>query len=102
MLARIIQNLISNGIKYGSGRLDFMLTADKTVCISVSNSISDQEIDTEKIFDKFYCAGRSRTVDGAGIGLYICKRFVEAMGGGVCASAGKGMLTITVSLGIGE
>ena len=100
MLTRVIQNLISNGIQYGSDRLDFTLTADETVHISVSNPISDNEIDTEKMFDKFYRASRSRTAGGAGIGLYICKQFVEAMDGGISASAGDGMLTITVTLGI--
>ena len=102
MLTRVIQNLISNGIKYGSDRLDFTLAADEAVHISVSNPISDHEIDTEKMFDKFYRASRSRTAGGAGIGLYICKQFVEAMGGGVSASVGDGMLTITVTLGIGD
>ena len=102
MLTRVIQNLISNGIKYGSDRLDFTLTADGAVYISVSNPISDNEIDTEKMFDKFYRASRSRTAGGAGIGLYICKQFVEAMGDGFSASAGEGMLTITVKLGIDD
>ena len=102
MLTRVLQNLISNGIKYGIDRLDFTLTADEVVHISVSNPISDNEIDTEKMFDKFYCASRSRTADGAGIGLYICKQFVEAMDGGVSASVGDGVLTITVTLGIDD
>ena len=100
MLTRVIQNLISNGIKYGSDRLDFTLTADETVHISVSNPISDNEIDTEKMFDKFYRASRSRTEGGAGIGLYICKQFIEAMNGSVSASVRDGVLTITVTLGI--
>lgn len=102
MLTRVVQNLISNGIKYGSDRLDFTLTADEAVHISVSNPISDNEIDTEKMFDKFYRASRSRTEGGAGIGLYICKQFVEAMNGSVSASVRDGVLTITVTLGIDD
>lgn len=100
MLTRVIQNLISNGIKYGSERLDFTLTADDAVYISVSNPISDNEIDTEKMFDKFYRASRARTAGGAGIGLYICKQFVEAMDGGVSASVEDDILTITVTLAL--
>ncbi len=102
MLTRVLQNLISNGIKYGIDRLDFTLTADEVVHISVSNPISDNEIDTEKMFDKFYCASRSRTADGAGIGLYICKQFVEAMDGSVSASVGDGILTISFTLSIDD
>ncbi len=100
MLTRVIQNLISNGIKYGSDWLDFTLTADEAVHISVSNPISDNEINTEKMFDKFYRASRPRTEGGAGIGLYICKQFIEAMNGGVSASIRDGVLTITVTLDI--
>ncbi|MDE7400382.1 MAG: hypothetical protein K2N06_12770, partial [Oscillospiraceae bacterium] len=66
------------------------------------NPISDNEIDTEKMFDKFYRASRSRTANGAGIGLYICKQFIEAMNGGVSASVRDGVLTITVTLGIDD
>ncbi|MCH5297932.1 MAG: HAMP domain-containing histidine kinase [Ruminococcus sp.] len=102
MLTRVIQNLISNGIKYGRDWLDFNLTADEAVHISISNPISDHEIDTEKMFDKFYRESRSRTAGGAGIGLYICKQFVEAMDGGISASVGDGMLIITITLGIGD
>lgn len=99
MLTRVIQNLISNGIRYGSGWLDFALIADEAVQLSISNPISDDKIDTEKMFDKFYRASRSRTAGGAGIGLYICKQFVEAMDGTVSASVVDGMLTLTVTLG---
>lgn len=98
MLARVIQNLISNGIQYGRDRLCFTLTADETVRISVSNPVLDHETDTERIFDKFYRVSRSRTADGAGIGLYICRRFAEAMDGSVSAVAADGILTITVTL----
>lgn len=102
MLTRAIQNLISNGIKYGSDRIDFILTADEAVHISISNPILDNEIDTEKMFDKFYRASRSRTADGAGIGLYLCKQFIEAMNGGVSASVKDGILTIKVTLGFDD
>lgn len=102
MLTRVLQNLISNGIKYGSDRIDFTFTVDEAIHISISNPIMDNEIDTEKMFDKFYRASKSRTAGGAGIGLYICKQFVEAMDGCVSASVRNGILTITVTLGIDD
>ncbi|MGH2507353.1 MAG: sensor histidine kinase, partial [Ktedonobacteraceae bacterium] len=39
--------------------------------------------DVEKIFEKFVRAPRSLTtsVRGTGLGLFICRRFIEAMGG---------------------
>ena len=98
MLTRVLQNLISNGIKYGSGSLDFVIHTDDTVNISVSNTVSEKQIDTEKMFNKFYRASSSRTANGAGIGLYICKEFMEAMGGNIFATLENDVLTITVSL----
>lgn len=98
MLARVLQNLISNGIKYGDGALDFILTSDYAVHISISNSVGNQEIDTERLFDKFYRANRARTADGAGIGLYICKQFVQAMEGSISASVHEGRLMISISV----
>jgi signal transduction histidine kinase len=41
------------------------------------------EEDQQKIFEKFVRASRSLTtpVRGSGLGLYICRRYIEAMGG---------------------
>jgi len=98
MLARVIQNLISNGIKYSYGNLDFSLISDDVVHLSVSNPVDEHEIDTDRLFDRFYRACRARTADGAGIGLYICKQFVQAMGGSISASVRNSRLTLSVSI----
>jgi signal transduction histidine kinase len=39
--------------------------------------------DQQKIFEKFVRASRSLTtpIRGSGLGLFICRRYVEAMGG---------------------
>lgn len=99
MLTRVIQNLISNGIKYSSDRLEISLEETKNaVKISLTNPISDYDIDVEKIFDKFYQSSKARTANGAGIGLYVCKQFITAMDGMIYASLENGLLTVTVTL----
>ena len=99
MLTRVIQNLISNGIKYSSDRLEISLEETKNaVKISLTNPISDYDIDVEKIFDKFYQSSKARTANGAGIGLYVCKQFVTAMDGMIYATLENGLLTVTVTL----
>ncbi len=99
LLARVVQNLISNGIKYSTGEMEFLITVNDCVTLAISNSVSEA-IDTEKIFDKFYRADDSRKGEGAGLGLYICKKLVEEMNGKIEARNGDGKLIITVEFGV--
>lgn len=95
LLARVVQNLISNGIKYSAGKMEFLITTDECVTLAISNSISEV-IDTKKIFDKFYRADASRNGEGAGLGLYICQKLVEEMNGKISASSEDESLTINI------
>lgn len=97
LLVRVVQNLISNGIKYSTGKMDFLITESERVALAISNSISEP-VDTEKIFDKFYRADVSRKGEGAGLGLYICRKLVEEMNGKISASNTNHKLTIKMEL----
>ena len=102
LLARVIKNLISNGIKYSSGKMEFVITEGERVTLAISNTISDA-VDTNKIFDKFYRADASRKGEGAGLGLYICRKFVEEMNGKISAGSENERLTINIEfLSLGE
>lgn len=98
MLTRIIQNLISNSIKYAVGKVEFAVYSADMIEISVSNHTTEKFIDTARIFDKFFQTSKSRTSGGAGIGLYICKQFAEAMGGSIEAIFKGEMLTFVLKL----
>lgn len=89
--------LTSNGIKYSTDNMEFSITQGDNVVLSISNSIS-QSIDVEKIFDKFYRADSTRNSDGMGLGLYICRKFVEEMEGSISAHSDGDRLTIKVEL----
>lgn len=99
LLERVISNLISNCIKHASGTIDFELHDANTdkVALTVSNYI-ENPVDTNKIFDRLYREDASRSADGSGLGLYICKRFIEDMGGEIFAECRDNMLIITVRL----
>lgn len=97
MLNRVIQNLISNGIKYTSGDLSFYISEENgRVIITVSNS-AGVPVDTIHMFDRFYTEDKSRS-RGSGIGLYICRQFVDAMGGSISAEMDGNCLSIKVIL----
>lgn len=98
-LVRVIQNLISNAVKYSNKRLDFYIENGnmETVTIKIQTD-SSEDVDTDKIFDRFYQKDSSRTKGGAGLGLYICKEFVERMGGTIAAAQEENTFEIILEL----
>ncbi len=105
-LIRVIQNLISNAVKYSTKRLDFHIeeSAQKNNSEAVGmiklriQTDATENVDTEKIFERFYQKDSSRTKGGAGLGLYICKEFIEKMGGTIAAKQEKGIFEIELNL----
>ena len=96
-ITRVVQNLISNAIKYSVGKVDFSVTQGKRVLLNVTNDLCG-EVDTGRIFDRFYQGDVSRSRGGSGLGLYICRRFVENMGGEIWAECEDGKLAVKVEL----
>ena len=95
-LQEIINNLIENAVKYtdNGGSIWVNVRADgDNVLINVTDTgmgISPDNL--THIFQKFYRADNSatRTIGGTGLGLYIVKERVEAMGGRVWAESSFG------------
>lgn len=97
LLNRVIQNLISNGVKYTTGDMFFHVCQENgQITITVSNPI-DTYVDVTRIFDRFYTQDKSRS-KGSGIGLYICRQFIEAMGGRINAEIDRNYLSINITL----
>ncbi|MCM1155398.1 MAG: HAMP domain-containing histidine kinase [Roseburia sp.] len=98
LLERALQNLIANSIKYSSGRILFSLSEQpqmSKVILQVSNAVN-RTIDTERVFDRFYREESFRGADGTGLGLYICRKFVEDMGGSIRAVCEGGIFMVEV------
>ena len=83
-LDQVLSNLMSNAIKYGGGK-PITLTA-MAEGSQVRLAVHDQGIgipleDQARIFERFERAVPGRNYSGFGVGLWICKQSVEALGG---------------------
>lgn len=85
-LREVLSNLVENAIKYTQqGNVTIDITGDdKTCTVSVHDTgIGIPPEDIPHLFQKFYRVDNSQTRDigGTGLGLYLCRRLVETMGG---------------------
>lgn len=94
----VVQNLIENAIKYGDGKgiaVSFG-TEEDCVLLSVTNggcTLSPNEL--PHIFDSFWRGSNVGSVDGSGLGLYICRQLMRRMNGEVFAELDGGRITVT-------
>lgn len=85
-LREVTQNLIENAIKYtkeGSVTIDVTGDVDHIVISVTDSGIGIPREDQAHLFQKFYRVDNSdtREIGGTGLGLYLCRRLAEAMGG---------------------
>jgi signal transduction histidine kinase len=95
-LRRVFQNLVGNAIKYGAsgGWIGLRAQASgREVRISVSDrGIGIPAAEHARIFEPFYRAPdvTSAQIHGAGLGLSLVKRIVEAHGGRIAVRSEPG------------
>ncbi len=101
-LKRIFSNIISNSLRYipEAGEININITSDeKFAYFTVKDNgcgVNDELID--KIFDPFFTTDQSRRISG--LGLSICKEFVELQGGSITAKNDNGfVIEFTVPIG---
>lgn len=85
-IRELISNLTENAIKYTpSGEVSVDITGDnERITISVSDTgVGIPSEDISHLFQKFYRVDNSdtREIGGTGLGLYLCRRLAETMGG---------------------
>ena len=95
-LRRALQNLVGNAIKYGAGGRWLGLRAahaGREVRITVADrGIGIAQAEQPKIFDPFYRTPDviAAQIQGAGLGLSLVKRIVEAHGGRIAVHSAPG------------
>ncbi|MBA3307359.1 MAG: GAF domain-containing protein [Chloroflexi bacterium] len=98
-LEQVAANLLSNGLKYstpGTGVDVSAVQVDDEVEVRVRDrGIGLRSDNREAIFELlFRTAEGSRHAGGAGIGLYVCRRLLEAMNGRIWAEAAPDQGTV--------
>ena len=102
-IRQVFLNLLSNAQKYTppEGSLKIAAAAESgNIVFGVADSgpgVGEEEL--PYLFDRFYRASSSEGVAGSGMGLAICKRLIEALGGQIRAENRKeGGLSVSFSL----
>jgi PAS domain S-box-containing protein len=97
-IGQVLANLLSNAFKYsppdGAVRVEISGIDGRAVIAVHDEGDGIPPEDHVRVFDRFYRVenGLTRNTSGAGLGLYIAKHLVEAMGGALTLSSvvGKG------------
>lgn len=84
-IAQVIENIITNARKYAEGsRIEVWSEINNSYCLHIKdNGPGIPPEDLPFIFDKFYRGKNKSDKSGAGLGLFIVKYIMEAMGGKV-------------------
>ena len=90
-LARVLQNLLVNGVRHTSAGGTVGVDANaEPLAIRIAVHDSGEGIDERDllhVFEPFYRGDPARSGNGAGLGLALADRLVRAMGGSITASS---------------
>jgi signal transduction histidine kinase len=86
-LWRVFENLISNALKYNPPGISLIVTAqqidNRVRCTLEDNGIGVAAEQQATLFELYSRGTSANPTQGLGLGLYICRRIVEAHGGNI-------------------
>lgn len=94
-LNRVFANLLNNAVKYSNGDLHISMNADGII-IFANKSAELSEVQTERLFDRFYTIENARK--STGLGLSIARVLIEQMNGSISAEYCGDTLFIKIKL----
>ncbi|MEJ7588041.1 MAG: PAS domain-containing sensor histidine kinase [Ferruginibacter sp.] len=93
-LIQVVTNFLSNGIKYSNNNTKVFINVKQDeghVVVSVKDEglgISPKQL--PHIFGRFFRAEKTKNLEGIGLGLYLCRRIIEAHEGKIWAESEEG------------
>jgi predicted ATPase/signal transduction histidine kinase len=81
---QVLLNLLSNAAKFGAGKpieVHVSPWAERARLSVTDHGIGIAPVEQRRIFDRFERGSSAKRYSGLGLGLYICRRIVEAHGG---------------------
>jgi signal transduction histidine kinase len=90
-LEQVLQNLLTNAVKYSPEGGTIVVRVERGAT-SASVSLRDPGLgipaeDLAHLFERFYRVDQTRSLEGSGLGLYICQAIVAAHGGRLWAES---------------
>jgi len=103
LLRQILTNLLSNAVKFspktGTVYFDLVCQEEQTIFCIKDKGIGIPKDEQEQVFDSFYRASNTGTIEGTGAGLAIAKKCVELHQGQITVDSDVGVgTTFTVKL----
>lgn len=99
LLSRILQNLIANVLQHGQEVVSIQLVQKEKTVLTFSNKYETAvEIDTKKIFQRYYVADSSKTNRSNGLGLAIVELLCQRLDIKIEAAADSTYFTISLEL----
>jgi len=89
-LDQVITNLVSNAIKYGRARpveVEVAAEGGTALCVVRDHGFGIAPEHQARIFDRFERLVSTRHLGGFGLGLWICRQIVEALGGSIVVTS---------------
>jgi K+-sensing histidine kinase KdpD len=98
LITQVLVNLFSNAFKFSASdqpiHLRSQMVDGQLEVMVIDRGVGIFEGDLTRVFQKFQRLAESSSIDGLGLGLSICKEFVEAHGGRIALEHNPGGGTI--------
>lgn len=97
-LSRVYSNLLSNIKNHGCecAKIVHKKEGDQIETIFSNKIPAEEDLDLDRLFEKFYTGQKSRNKGSSGIGMYASKVILEKMGHDISADLDGDLLTITI------